>query len=70
MGLLAGIIADSSCSATAIFSAISWPAWSARSSAAIWPAFNIKLNLGNIFIEQMIISVVGAIIVLASCAIF
>jgi uncharacterized membrane protein YeaQ/YmgE (transglycosylase-associated protein family) len=27
--------------------------------------FNIKLNLGSVFVEQMIISVAGAIVVLA-----
>ena len=71
MGLLAGLIADLFVAGSAglILNLIAGLVGSLL-GGFLARTFNIMLNFGSVFIEQMVISIVGAIIVLALFRIF
>jgi uncharacterized membrane protein YeaQ/YmgE (transglycosylase-associated protein family) len=66
MGLLAGVIADIFVPGSAgLFLDLVAGLLGSFVGGFLARVLNIKLNLGSIFVEQMIISIIGAIIVLA-----
>lgn len=71
MGLLAGVIADIFVPGSAgLFIDLIAGLLGSFVGGFLARVLNIKLNVGSVFIEQMIVSIAGAIIVLAIFRIF